>query len=232
MDVDPKILGEVAGIFAGDGSLYQTSNGRSGRSYVLEVRGPIKELNYYVKHVKPKFEKVLSKKLKIIKRTYELGYVIGIRSCGKDVVEIFHKQLGFPIGSKSRLVKVPKIVLENRACWIGYIRGVFDTDGSVYLKKANCGKYREPVIDISSYSPDHLADMKLILQNLGFRFWMEKTKIRMAGWANTKRFFKEIKPQNPTQKARFRTILNLYSIEPALRNKVYQTTLKRDLSKI
>jgi intein/homing endonuclease len=124
------------------------------------------------------------------------------------------------------------LILKNKACWVAYIRGIFDTDGSLYLKKANCGKYREPVVDIASLSQEHLTDIKSILQNLSFRFWMEKTKIRMAGWANTKRFFKEIKPQNPTQKARFRIILNLYSIKPALRNKVYQTTLKRDLAKI
>ncbi len=232
MSIDPQILGEVAGIFAGDGSLYQTSNGRGGKSYVLEVRGPIKELNYYTKHIKPKFEKVLSRELKIIKRTYERGYVIGIRACGKDVAEIFHKQLGFPVGSKSRIVDIPKSVLKNKECWKTYIRGVFDTDGSVYLKKSGRGKYMQPVVDISSYSPKHLENIKLLLHNVGFNFWTEKTKIRLAGWANTKRFFKDINPQNPTQKARFRTILNLYSIEPALRNKVYQTTLKRDLAKI
>lgn len=202
MDADLETIGEVTGIFAGDGSLYQTNKG----SYVLEVRGPKQELSYYIKHVKPKFEKVLSQKLKIIKRTYYGGYVIGIRACGKDVARVFHENFGFPIGAKSRIVNVPEIVLKNDLCWAPYIRGIFDTDGCIYLRRNNRGKYLQPVISIDSYSPEHVEGLRLILQNLGFNFWMEKTRVRMSGWENAKRFFKTINPKNPTQRVRYRKI--------------------------
>lgn len=199
--IDGDVLGEVCGIFAGDGTLYKTKNG-----HVIEVRGSSREKKYYSENVKPKFEKLLSKNLKLTKRCYPGGHVVGIRICTKEAIKLFHEELGFPIGKKSRIVRVPDIVFNDERCWKGYIRGIFDTDGSFYMRKAGKNlKQQQPVIDITSYSICHLYQIKLILKLLGFEMWLEKKnrKVRMTGWANTKRFFKEIKPQNNTRIEKF-----------------------------
>ncbi len=205
LSLDGEMLGEACGIFAGDGSLYSTK-----RSHVLEVRSNKKDLDYYTNYVKPIFEKIFSKKLKIVKRSYPGGHVIGIRVCGSKAMKIFNVLLEFPIGKKSGKVKIPKIVLNNHEYWKPYIRGVFDTDGSVYLRKTG-KKYKNPVIDISSRSIEHLLQLKEIMKDLGFNMWLEKGnfKIRMAGWKNVKRFFKEIKPHNNTKQEKFREIMML-----------------------
>jgi len=194
-----KDLAEVAGAFAGDGSLYANGSG-----YLFEIRGPKNELPYY-EILKPKFEKILKIELKIVKRSYNGGYVIGLRSGKRIVYDIFHKKLGFPVGSKSRIVKVPKIIFSNEKLWIYYLRGVFDTDGSIYLRKAG-RKMRQiqPVVDICSLSVKHLKQINFMLKGLGFSSWMEKTKVRMAGKSTLERFFKTIKPNNNKHHLRYR----------------------------
>jgi len=86
------------------------------------------------------------------------------------------------------------------------VRGLFDTAGNVYVRKTgNGGKYRNPVIEFSSPSLHNLLELKEILQDLGFRFWLEKRnkKIRMGGKRNAERFFKEISPHNNTKLEKF-----------------------------
>ncbi len=192
LSLEKEVLGEACGIFAGKGSIYRT-----GRSYVLEVRGSAEELPYYRNHVRSLFERIFSKNPKIIRRSYPGGYVIGIRVCGPQVMKIFHVFLQFPLGKKSGRVKVPAVIMNNHEYWKHYVRGVFDTRGSVYLRRT--GKtYRNPVIDIRSGSLEHLRQLREILRDMGFGFWLEKgnLRIRMAGWKNAKRFLKEIKPHN------------------------------------
>ncbi len=203
LSLNKEILGEACGIFAGDGSLYSTK-----RSYVLEVRSNEKELYYYVHYVKPIFEKLFLKNLKIIKRSYPGGYVIGIRVCGKEAARIFNALLEFPIGRKSHRVKIPQVILNNSEYWKPYARGIFDTDGSVYLRTTG-RKYKNPVIDIASRSIEHLLQLKEIMRDLGFYMWLEKSnfKIRMAGWKNMERFFKDINPHNNTKVEKYEKMI-------------------------
>jgi len=205
--LDRETLGEACGIFAGDGSIYQ-----SGKSHVLEVRTSRKEIYYYTHSVKPVFEEIFSRKLKIIRRSYQGGYVIGLRACGPEPMRLFGVFLEFPVGRKSHNLRMPKIIFNNMEYWKPYVRGVFDTRGSVYLRKTGkrkSGTYQNPVIEISSRSIGHLIQLKEILHETGFDFWLEKGnyKIRMAGKKNAERFFKEIKPHNNTKTERFARIM-------------------------
>ena len=130
-----ELIGEMGGIFAGDGTLYTT---KQGKGHVLEVRGNSDEIEYYENHVKFIFGKMFQKNLKVIKRYYpnKTGHVIGIRICGKEVKELIHDILGFPIGKKSDIVEIPQVIVQNKDAWESYIRGVFDTDGSFYIRKS------------------------------------------------------------------------------------------------
>lgn len=203
LSLEKELLGEACGIFAGDGGLYATE-----RSCVLEVRGNKSELHYYINYVKPIFERVLSRRLKIVKRYYPGGHVIGIRACGRETMRIFSVFLEFPVGRKSHNLKIPQLILNNSEYWRAYVRGLFDTKGSLYLRKTG-KKYRSPVIDITSRSIKHLTQLREIMRDLKFNFWLERRnfKIRMSGWKNVERFFKEIKPHNNTRQKKFKEIM-------------------------
>ncbi|MFH1473387.1 MAG: LAGLIDADG family homing endonuclease [Candidatus Aenigmatarchaeota archaeon] len=190
------VMSEICGIFAGDGTLYKTN-----RSFVLEVRGGKDEKLYYENVVKTLFGTAFDKKLTVLKRCYNGGYTLGIRICGNFVMNIFHNSFGFPIGKKSNIVEVPNFVLKSNdlEIWAGYLRGVFDTDGSIYLKKTGKGnKYRQPVISFTSVSHIHLLQIKELLDRMGFNCWIEKTnfRVRLCGWSTIERFLKLVKPNN------------------------------------
>lgn len=209
-----RLLAEAAGIFAGDGTLYST-----GKGSVLEVRGNSKELKYYQTRVKPIFENVLSCKLDIIERNCGgKKPLVGIRKCNKKVVEVFHDFLGFPIGKKSHKVKIPdRIFLSNDLDVIkSYIRGIFDTDGSVYLRKTGRKSYySQPIIEISSVSKVHKKQLVKLLKKLGFNAWEEKQRIRFGGWGPVETFFKLIKPGNNVYNARWLNIMKFRKAEIA-----------------
>ncbi len=201
--LDVETLGEACGIFAGDGGIYRTA-----RSFVVEVRGGKDEAHYYTHTVRPLFEELFSKKLEITKRKYVGGHVIGIRVCGGEAMRLFHVFLEFPVGSKTHALRMPKIIFNNMEYWKPYVRGVFDSRGSLYLRRTGKG-YMNPVIDISSPSISHLVQLREILHDIGFTFWLEKRnrKIRIAGRKNVERFFKEIKPHNIAKTKKFAEIM-------------------------
>ena len=198
-------LAEVAGIFAGDGTLYRTN-----RSFVMEVRGHPDEDEYYRKYVAPFFSQVLNSKLKIIKRNYKNSVLIGIRKCGKKVYNLFHIELGFPVGKKSRIVRIPNKILNsnNKLIWISYLRGVFDTDGSIdkrFIKK----KYLQPFVSFTTVSEIHKNQIYNLLKKLDFNAWKEKYRVRIAGWSSVDRFFNLIKPHNNLRIDKWNEILDM-----------------------
>ena len=201
------VLSEISGAFAGDGSLY-----RNGKSFTFEIRGAPDELQYYQDILKPKLEKLFGFSLKIIKRRYVGGYVIGLRTSKRRAYEVFHEKLGFPVGEKSKIVEVPRIILDDKRAWIHYLRGLFDTDGSIYirhtgwfrLKSGERKRYSHPVVEFSTSSEKHKEQIHFMLKNLGFNSWMEKTKVRLGGKSTVEQFFRLIKPNNNKHKNRYK----------------------------
>ena len=110
---------------------------------------------------------------------------------------MFHSLFGFPIGDKSLIVKVPSLILELKCLWADYVRGVFDTDGSVYLRNQGRRSLNKCVVlDISSSSRVHIFQLYGMVRSLGFNCWLESTHVRMGGWSTVNRFFQIVQPHN------------------------------------
>jgi len=184
-------MAEVAGVFAGDGTLYKTNWG-----HVMEVRGEPVERNYYQNYIAPLFGSVLGCELKVIERKSKGGFLIGIRKCGKIVYKLFHEELGFHVGKKSHIVQIPSSVLESGdEISIAYLRGMFDTDGSVNTRIIR-GKYLQPFVVFTTVSEIHKNQIHTLLKKLGFNAWKERYNIRMGGWSTVRRFFEVVRPHN------------------------------------
>ena len=67
-------------------------------------------------------------------------------------------------GEKKGKLFVPKQVFRRREWIIHYIRGLFDTDGSFYIRRE-----KDPVIEISSADIRFLKEIKSTLNLLGFK---------------------------------------------------------------
>ncbi|MDA4134822.1 MAG: hypothetical protein OK441_04565 [Thaumarchaeota archaeon] len=199
---DIHAVAELAGIFAGDGTLYRTSTGQ-----VLEIRGASEERAYNVRTVKPLFDLVTGIDATLTRRSYRngcrIGHLAGIRCCKKEVRVIFHDILGFPIGDKCKTVEVPRMILREKQAWVDYVRGLFDTDGSIYLTKTGKGRAKHPVASICSSADRHKAQLHLILLRLGFANWIERERVSTGGWSTVDRFFQVVRPHNPKHLRRF-----------------------------
>lgn len=166
-------LAEICGIHAGDGYLRRTSSG----GYELDISGNVDEKEYYDNHVVPLFERTFG--INIKPRFFPYRNTYGFVISKKEVCECIHA-LGFPYGKKTLTVAVPKAILSSKNIEIIYrfIRGAFDTDGSIYFKKRGGSGYREflkkrhtyPVLGLAVCSKSLRDGIGLLLMQTGFQF--------------------------------------------------------------
>jgi len=165
-------LAEVCGIHAGDGYMRKRKSG-----YELEISGGFDEKEYYDSHVVPLFEKVFN--IQIKPQYFKTKFTYGFRVCQKEVCEILHA-CGFPFGKKTFTVSVPKQILESRNLDIIYrfLRGVFDTDGTLSFKRRNGSGYRKihtkrhtlPIVQFACCSNKLSEGISKLLIQTGFHF--------------------------------------------------------------
>ena len=176
-------LAELCGIHAGDGYM----RCRNENNFELDISGNIDEKDYYDNHVVPLFEKTFD--IKIKPQFFYPRNTYGFRICKREVCEFIHA-MGFPYGKKTLTVEVPKQILESRNLGIIYrfIRGVFDTDGTLSFKKRGGSGYREflkkrhtyPTIKLSVCSKNLRDGVGLLLMKTGFQFAFSQQKKRLG----------------------------------------------------
>ncbi|MEY4747527.1 MAG: hypothetical protein RLZZ416_576 [Candidatus Parcubacteria bacterium] len=111
------------------------------------------------------------------------------------------KENGFVHNKVAAQVDVPKWVFEKREYMSSFIRGFFDTDGSVYRLRFGAQ------ISITNNSEPLLISLQTMLRALGYaasessahRIYLTKRDV-------VQRFFKEIRPANQKHQRRFRDI--------------------------
>lgn len=216
--LEPKMtsdLAEVCGIHAGDGYLRN-----DGKRRELDISGGFEEKDYYDNHVVPLFEKVFKIKIKprffLHRNTY--GFVIRNRS----VIEFMHS-LGFPYGKKTLTVAVPEQILESNDLRIIYrfVRGVFDTDGSLLFRKRSGSGYKrvhivrhtQPSILLSVCSRNLCQGICELLTKTGYHFTLSyeksrgnhnaKHKVELRGDLKIIRWMTNIGFKNPIKYNRF-----------------------------
>lgn len=186
-------LAEICGIHAGDGYLRNEGHRRE-----LDISGSVEEIDYYNNHVKSLFEAFFN--LKVNTRLFPHRNTYGFVIRDKKIIEFVHK-LGFPYGSKSAVVRIPKKILEseNSLLHTRFLRGLFDTDGNINFKK-RYGNYIDfkkthhvyPVITLSTTSVGLAEDIIVLLNKLTIRF----------------SFFIETKSRKPTENPSHRIMIN------------------------
>lgn len=139
---------------------------------VYQLRGHIKDdRQHYEKRIKPLFEKLYCCKISL--RDMPSTGVFGFQIWDDNIVK-FKQNLGLPLGKKLE-ISIPLALLKNRENRIAVIRGIFDTDGCVYLEKKNKKLYPRVEIKTISYK---LANQLLdILKHFIFRVTLHSEHI-------------------------------------------------------
>jgi len=163
-----KELCEEIGAHIGDGSM-GVYDGR----YIVSFCGN-KEKDYeYVKRIAGLYSKLYSIRPKI---RFWSG-VVGFQIFSKSVLE-FKASLGLPIGKKIRIDIPAKIKESSKACIASCLRGIFDTDGTVYLENKNHDIYPRIQLKVAS---KELAESvtKLLNEKFNIRathYWRSENK--------------------------------------------------------
>lgn len=149
---------EFLGVLFGDGyvSRYQTGitlDSKTDREYAEYLKSAI-EKNFDI-----------SVTMRFRKNARALDLIISsVSFCGQMI------RLGMPLGSKlANGIRIPSWILRSEPYLKAFIRGLFDTDGTIYLERKSIkGKeYRYLGMAITSASPNFLYDIASALKSLG-----------------------------------------------------------------
>ena len=192
-------VAELIGALIGDGYIY-----RSHRKYQIGFVGsPFTDKEYF-ERLQQLILNEWKKNAKIKLRFRGLRMVID----SKEICKFLIEELGIAHGEgKCERVEIPQQILKNWKLVRNTIRGIVDTDGSVFVaKKPGVEKY--PSIEITTTSKNLAEQLKNLLVNRGFRVakvWASKSKtskrtayrVPLNGKENIKRWIKEIGFSNP-----------------------------------
>ena len=158
-------LAELLGILMGDGCI-AAYKGNGSSVFMISVSGNALHDHEYCRYVSELFYTLFN----IIPRAYKAKnqntIVLAVRS---KALFHFFKSIDMNIGPKKDL-HIPHTIPEEKAFHIPFIRGLFDTDGSLALKKYN---HDYPVISLKLNSRYIIEQVEYILRNLGFSMYVE-----------------------------------------------------------
>ena len=195
-------IAELIGMHIGDGSLYKTKS-----CLVWELRGSLKEKDYYNSNVKPILEGIFNLEFRPKFRSGGKNGCFGIQTSKKQVTNLF-LNLGFHPGRKTHNATVPDYILSSKdSIKISFIRGLFDTDGCIRFDKINKQKlHTYPRIELGFASLKLRDGLATLIRKLGFRcfIWGNKNYVVcLAGKDQTTKWFKIVKPNNKKHLNRF-----------------------------
>ena len=207
-------LAEEVGWHIGDGSMNFYKNSGKLRGF-YQLRGHIEDdKEHYEKRIKPLFDKLFGLKINI--REMPSTRVVGFQIWNDELVN-FKKKLGLPLGYKYE-VSIPKIFLSKDNLKKAVIRGIFDTDGGIYLEKKNGKIY--PRIYITTISSELSEQLLKLFNEMGLRatkysqlydseFNRKRSYIiTVRGIEMFHKFMKEINPKNPKHIKKYQDFLN------------------------
>jgi intein/homing endonuclease len=204
-------LAEEIGWHIGDGSMNYYSYG-GGKKGLYQLRGHIKDDKFhYLERIRPIMKDLYN--IDVVLRDMPSTGVFGFQLWSDDLV-VFKRKLGLPLGKKYN-ISIPYVFLKSESLKKSVVRGIFDTDGCLYLEKKNKKLY--PRLEITTVSVNLGIQLLDIFRSLGFRAtkWNVISrngskncyKVAIRGDLMLHKFMREIKSANPKHIAKY----DLYS---------------------
>ena len=188
---------ELIGIVLGDGNLQSYVRPGTGvATYNLRITGHKEEKDYFVGYVKPLCENVLGMPAREVRSERYTQIAV----YGKRVIKIF-VQHGIKPGNKiTNQSKIPAWVFRKNKYLRACVRGLIDTDGSIY----QMGDYVQ--ICFRNHNQTLLKQTRQALKQLGFYVSnISNKKIYISRKAEIRKFFKEIGFSNNKHRLRYRS---------------------------
>jgi len=186
-------LSEFLGILAGDGHV-------NNITYEVSITGHKNNDREYMEiTVLSLFKSLFDIEPKVLFQEN----AIRCRVYSKMLVNFLNSNFNVPIGKKKDFLRIPKQIISHKNFLIPFIRGVFDTDGSVYTHHGN-----DIMIEISSRYPKFRKDLMTSFKFLDFHPSEGIKNVRLYRQNEVKEFFNLIKPHNNNHLKRFEQLQN------------------------
>jgi len=197
-------LAEIIGVILGDGHLEKSY--RSGH-YAVKICGGEDDLEYLASFVSPLFSRVFRKQLRNFRFKKARAVMFYIHD--KSVLFTLEHHGLKPGNKKDNDACIPQWIFENEGYLKACIRGVFDTDGTVFPKSANP---RFPQLELTSKINGIQRTFRRGLLQLGFKpsKWSRTDSPKCGLYAKSQvvKFSGEIGFHNPKHRRRFEGILS------------------------
>lgn len=198
-------LAEIYGAMLGDGCLSQYfSNYDKRERYCLLLTGHTHDEPYYKNTIRPIFIKEFGTKgsIRFRKNENTVMFVTYIKK-----IFTFFEKLGFPVGKKYIYLRIPEIIFSKDKLAVACIRGIFDTDGSVYRRYSkqykNHAKFYNnyQVIQFKLIGPKIIEQIKNILNRINIKTtkigrYKNSFVLRITDQKEIHKFMNLIKPSN------------------------------------
>lgn len=204
-------LAEFVGIMIGDGYLYQNFN-----KYRIGIVGnPKTDYDYFV-HIGGLIKHLFNIDTKIVKRGRGLRIIFG----SKAVFYFLTKVIGLDHGQgKGQRVTIPHHFLEHKEYQAPLLRGIFDTDGSIFVSDKK-GAPDYPCIELTTTSTVLAHQVKEILVDMNFRVakirrregkahMLPSEKVSLYGRKNAELWFENVGFSNPLKQERLKRIVKI-----------------------
>jgi intein/homing endonuclease len=196
-------LAEIIGVILGDGHL---DNSHKSGHYAVKVCGGLDDCTSLESFVSPLFMQIFGKQLKNFK--FKTAKAVMYYLYDKNV-EFTLEQYGLKAGNKKENdANIPIWIFENECYLKACLRGLFDTDGTVFPKFSN---HSIPQLELTSKINGIQESYRKGLLQLGFQpsKWhgTKSPKCGIYSKNQVERFGNEIGFNNPKHKTRFETIL-------------------------
>lgn len=186
-DMDKKIilpeemtedLAEEIGLHVGDGSMNVYSNKRLFKG-LFQLRGHIiDDREHYQIRIKELYKKLYNLNIHI--RDMKSTGVIGFQVWSDAIVDFKNKLLELPLGKKENM-ELPKTI-NDKALFFSFMRGLFDTDGTVYIENKRGKPY--PRVEIKTTFKPLSLQLLTLLNEYGVRATHYEYKRKEANWNN------------------------------------------------
>ena len=156
-------ISEICGAIIGDGWI------QSNESGLFITGNMVEDKLYYDNCIVPLINKELNLNLKAKPFPYWRTYGISIYK--KSIIRMF-LNLGLPKGNKAKIAHIPTSFKRKKEFFISVLRGIFDTDGSIYFMKdpnKQNSLHARPRIRITSISKKLIEDIKDLSEKLGIK---------------------------------------------------------------
>jgi len=203
-----KELAEFVGILIGDGYLYE-------KQYTIGIVGNYKTDEIYFNKIQNMILNIFNLKGKIRIRQGAIRLTVKSKGLFNFLTKLINLEYG---KHKGKNVKIPKILIDDNQFTKDIIRGIFDTDGTIFTS-AKKGVKNYPTIELTTTSLDLANQVKEILKKEEFRVagvrkykykhsWLISNKVSLYGKDNVLLWYKKIGFSNNNKQDRLLRIIN------------------------